>query len=177
MATGSKRVKWSLKRLKGCLICNSPFFLSFDFMPSSPHPHHPCSPPSFTSSHSPGYFTTCPCTHLLRPPCFQILPALSTLLTPLVSARLERSGHSEMLLRAMISWTLKSLLRGDKFLSTSVLNQTDISLESLRISATPRSCTENMRSHKQAKASREGNRGFPGATLELLLPGTFTREK
>lgn len=46
------------------------------------------------------------------------------------------SSDAEMLLRAMVSSTLKSQLRHDKSLGTPVLNQTDTSLESLR-SATP----------------------------------------
>lgn len=52
-ATGSKRGNWPFRRLKGCLICNSPFFLSFHFMPSSPPTlaSHLRSPSSFTPSH------------------------------------------------------------------------------------------------------------------------------
>lgn len=180
-ATGSKAVKGSFKRLKGCLVCNSPFFLSFYFMSSSPHPWRPMFSTVLHPKPPPKLFHHLPLHSAIETSTLPNLAlsttTLSTLLSPLVSARLERSSPSEMLLRAMSSWTLKSLLRGDKSLGTSVLNQTDISLESLRISAIPRACTGNVRSHKQAKGSREGKRGLLGAALELLLPGNFTGQK
>lgn len=111
--------------------------------PLLPQPWPPTSvlhPPS--PQPTPGQLTTCPYTLLLGPPCSQILPTtLTTSLSPLLSVRLERSSHSEMLLRAMASSTLKSLLRRDKSLGTSMLNQSDISLESLRIAAPSRAGT------------------------------------
>lgn len=137
------------------------------------HPPSPQAPPS--------QCTTCLCALLLRPPCSQILPTtmLTTSLSPLLSVCLERNSHSDMLLRAMVSSTLKSLLRHDKSPGTSVLNQTDISLESLRIAAPPQRGHrgENVRSREQDKATLGGKRGLPGAALELLLPGNLTGEE
>lgn len=119
----------------------------------------PCFPdlsssPTILASHpySLSFFTTAhpkPTQHLpLHPPprplCSQILPTttFTTSLSPLLNGPLERGHHSEMLLRVIVSSTLKSLLRYHKSLGSFVLKQAEISLESPRIAALSRAGAE-----------------------------------
>lgn len=159
---------------KGWLICNSSFFWSFIFF------HNPDLPPVFSIllhhipvSASPSALALSSETTVLPNPAHHHahhLPSSSP------QRPLGRATHSEMLLRVMISSTLKSLLRYDKHFCAKT---------NWNVPGKPKNCCSlpsgykgrKVRSQKQDKVSSEEKMGLLGTTQKLLLPGNTTRER